>query len=172
MPHSNEIFNSQVARVSIIQLSLQHLILESMSEIDSQYRKIIMVNWKDKAIFSNGIPNGAVEFWSAMLMYQNNMEEQPFKDLASYALACLTTPTSNAIVERIFSYVTNIKTKQRNRMSVGMLEAILRIRTHLHFGQKCCKDFLVTEKMISLFNSDIMYTAKEDDDDLAILDSF
>ncbi len=97
-----------------------------------------------------------------MMMNKNNMGEEPFKDLASYALACLITPTSNAIVERISSYVTNIKNKQQNRMSIGMLEAIY---THLHFGQTCCKDFQVTEKMISLFESDIIYATKEDDHD-------
>ena len=162
MPHSSEIFRglsffqpscvlSQVSKVPILKLPMQHLMAENMSEIDNQYCKIILVNWKDEATFSNGIPQGAVDFWSAILMYKNNMGEQSFKDYASYALACLTTRTSNAIVERIFSYVTNIKTKQRNRMSIEMLEAILRIRTNLHFGEECCRDFEVTDKMVSLF---------------------
>ncbi len=103
-------------RVPILQLPMQHLMLESMSEIDNQYQKIIMANWKDEATFSNDIPHGAVDSWSAMLMYKNNMREQPFNDLVSYADACLPTPTRNAIEERIFSYVTNIKTKQQNEM--------------------------------------------------------
>ncbi len=100
------------------------------------------------------------------------MGEQSFKDLASYALACLTTPTSNAIVERIFILRHQYK-DEKAKQNVSW-----NARSHTahpyppSFGQKCCKDFLVTEKMISLFNSDIRYTAKEDDDDLAILDSF
>ena len=59
-------------------------------------------------------------------------------------------------------------------MSIEMLEAILRIRTNLHFGEKCCRDFEVTEKMVSLFKSDIMYsTIKEYEGDyITILDNF
>ena len=62
----------------------------------------------------DGIPQEAVAFWSGVHQYQNSVQEFPFTDLAAYALTCLTTPTSNAVVERIFSFVTNVKTKNRN----------------------------------------------------------
>ena len=85
-------------------------------------------------------------------------------DLARYALACLTTPTSNAVVERMFSYVTGIKTKSRNKLSSCMLEAIVRIRTNLYFKGICCKD--VKPRMFKLFNTKNMYRNNINDQDV------
>ena len=104
------------------------------------------------------------------------MKKQAFLDLVSYALTCLTTPTSNAVVERIFSCITNVKTRQRNRMSRRILEAIFRIRTNLQFGEKCCTEFVTTERMLNRFNSEVMYGSKlsnnEDNDEIAIIETY
>ena len=141
-----------------------HLITEEMSEVDDQYRKILYVNWASEEIFSEGIPDDSVKFWSRVLDHKDLLGNRPFAALANYALACLTTPTSNAVVERIFSYVTCVKTKPRNRMSSRMLEAIVQIRTNLHFKNKCCKDFVATESMVKLFNANNMYRKRNDDE--------
>ena len=103
---------SQIGRVPLAKLPMQYLMVDKLSEIDNQYRNIFLVNWRDEPVFKDGIPQEAVPFWSGVLQYQNSVQEFPFADLAAYALACLTTPTNNAVVERIFSYVTNVKTKQ------------------------------------------------------------
>lgn len=68
-------------------------------------------------------------------------------------MSCLTTPTSNAVVERLFSSVTCVKNKLRNRLSSTMLDAIIRIRVHLQFKGKCCRNFEGTQHMLDLFNS-------------------
>eukprot|EP00795_Rhopilema_esculentum_P002040 gene2040-17605_t len=165
---------SQIARVPPAELPMQHLMVDKLSEIDNQYRNIFLVNWREEPVFKDGIPQEAVAFWSGVHQYQNSVQEFPFTDLAAHALACLTTPTSNSIVERIFSYVTNVKTKHRNRMGVTMVEAIVCIRTHLHFGEKCCKDFVPSQSMLSLFNSDIMYPSavsnKNEEDEIVLAD--
>ena len=148
---------SQVGRASLLQLPMEHLIEADMSTLDDQYRKILLINWASDASFKDGVPNDAVEFWSVVYEHQNMLGNRPFAELATYALACLTTPTSNAVIERIFSHVTNVKTKPRNQMSSRMLEAIVRIRTNLHFRGKCCKDFVPTENMFKLFNTSNMY---------------
>ena len=109
-------------------------------------------DWRE-SVFANGIPSDAVKFWVGILEYRNLLGNGPFWELANYALSCLTTPISNAVVERIFSYVTSIKTKPRNRTSTVMRETIIRIRTHLSFKNKCCKDFGPSTKMLSLFNT-------------------
>ena len=61
-------------------------------------------------------------------------------------------------------------------MSLKMLEAILRIRTHLHFDEKCCTQFVITEKMINMFNSEVMYASTsskdEDDDEIPVIDDY
>eukprot|EP00795_Rhopilema_esculentum_P000533 gene533-10216_t len=156
---------------------MQHLMVDKLSEIDNQYRNIFFVNWREEPVFKDGIPQEAVAFWSGVHQYQNSVQEFPFTDLAAHALACLTTPTSNAVVERIFSYATNVKTKNRNRMGVTMVEAIVRIRSQLHFGEKCCKDFVPSQKMLSLFNSDIQVSLypsavsnKDEEDEIVLAD--
>jgi len=54
----------------------------------------------------------------------------PYKEIALFALKCLTLPISNAIIERIFSFMAAIKTKQRNKMQLQILDALLRLRVH------------------------------------------
>ena len=169
LPSSKDIFNglsllhpsrilNQVGRVPLAGLPMQHLINEKLQEIDNQYRRILYVNWNENGVFKDGIPSEAVSFWSGVLNYQNLLGNNPYHDLATYALACLTTPTSNAVVERMFSYVTAIKTKSRNKMSSSMLEAIIRIHTYLKFTGKCCKDFVPSQRMLQLFTKDIYKT--------------
>lgn len=74
----------------------------------------------------------------------------------------MTTPVSNAVLERIFSHVTAVKTKVRNRMILKMLEAILRIRTTLIMSGKCCKDLTITENMLNKFNAEMYETSTGD----------
>jgi len=151
---------------------MQHLIKgDVLSTIDEQYRKIKFSDWAKE--MKEGIPQDSSNFWAAVFLYKNALGERPFKGLASYALSCLTTPTSNVVVERIFSYVTAVKTKPRNKMSPVMLEAIVRIKTNLHFENKCCKDFRVIPRMLELFNSSMYATEginEDDDDDVMMQD--
>lgn len=70
-------------------------------------------------------------FWACVLDCFNSIGESPFKELALFALRCLTLPVSNAVVERIFSYMNCIKTKGRNKLQLQMLDALLRLRVHL-----------------------------------------
>ena len=143
---------SPTARVPLASLPMQHLINEKVQEIDKQYRSILYVNWQESGVFKDSIPTDAVSFWSSVLDYRNLDGNSTYGDLVAYALACLTTPTNSAVVERIFSYVTEIKTKSWNKMTSSMLEAIVRIRTHLYFKEKCCKNF-ATKRMLELFTS-------------------
>ena len=143
-------------------------------KIDEQYRKIKFVDWASQTVFKDGIPVNAEKFWVSVFSYRNTLGEKPFQELAKYALSCMTTPTSNAVVERNFSYVTAVKTKPRNQMSSIMLEAIVRIRTELQFQGKCCKDFLVSPRMLELCNSS-MYGKQpgnrdENDEELNFID--
>ena len=113
LPPSKDIFNglsylhpsrilSQTARVPLASLPMQHLINEKVQEIDNLYRSILYVDWQESGVFKDGIPTDAVSFWSGVLDYRNLVGNSTYGDLAAYALACLTTPTSNAVVERIF----------------------------------------------------------------------
>ena len=82
------------------------------------------------------------------------------------------TPVSNAVVERVFSQVTAVKTKVRNRLGLRILDAVIRIRAHLQMRSKCCRDFVPSSHMFKLFNSANMYgtqTQEGEDDVLDLL---
>ena len=105
---------------------------------------------------SGEIPGDTVQFWVRVADYQV-VGSHPFRGLSKYALECMSTPVSNAVVERVFSQVTLVKTNVRNRMGVDMLNAVIRIRAYLHFRGKCCRDFVPTAEMLRLFNTANMY---------------
>lgn len=67
--------------------------------------------------------------FSSLKKYEEG--KRPHEELAGYGLSCLTIPVSNAVVERIFSHVTAVKTKVRNRMNLKLLESVLKIHTTL-----------------------------------------
>ncbi|KAK3924462.1 Zinc finger MYM-type protein 1 [Frankliniella fusca] len=100
-----------------------------------------------------------VHFWGCALTCKNAAGEYPFRELARFALRCLTIPISNAVVERIFSFLAAIKTKQRNRLQHLMLEALLRIRAHSKVSGVCCRTFIPSRNMISRFTSQ-MYACR------------
>lgn len=63
-----------------------------------------------------------------MRNYKNALDEKCCEEVAVSALAAYCLPPSNATMERIFSHVTNVKIKLRNKLSTGLLSAIIRIK--------------------------------------------
>ena len=77
---------------------------------------IIFSNWKNEFVFDVAITNYVTKFWSGVQIFQNNVGQQPFLELANFALTFLTNPVSNAAVERVFSQVAAVIIKTRNIM--------------------------------------------------------
>ncbi|KAK4322674.1 hypothetical protein Pmani_006575 [Petrolisthes manimaculis] len=153
-------------------------------KVANQWEQLSMkTNWREE--FPNSdIPTDPVEFWAKVHEYKNACGENCYRELATIALNSYCIPLSTAFVERVFSHVTNVKTKARNRLSTSSLEAILRIRSHMsHVKTKarnrlstssleailrirshmfvhdiCCQKFKVTDKMIRLFTNAIYKT--------------
>ena len=142
---------SHINRAPFEKLPFQHL-LQEIDDVEDQYRKILLQPWSEEIVFTNGVPDDAVEFWAAVQSFQDSVGLFPYKLLATYALACLTTPVSNAFVERIFSHINATKTESRNRLGIKMVESITRIRTSLMVRNKCCKDIVITKEMLRKFN--------------------
>ena len=90
------------------------------------------------------------------------LSEKCFYELAKIALDAYCMPVSTAFVERVFSHMTNVKTKSRNKINTSNLEALLKIRSHLSTNEYCCKDFKVTKNMLWLFNSKMYDGASND----------
>ncbi|XP_064082888.1 uncharacterized protein LOC135198847 [Macrobrachium nipponense] len=89
-----------------------------------------------------------------------------------FALKVYSLPISNALVERVFSRVTSVKTKLRNRMGLDLLTSILRIKTSLELNGKCCTGFEPKRSMLN-FDSSI-YKNEENEECLVddLLDIF
>ncbi len=160
--HPNKVLDA-TTRVQFSQLLLPHLREEKGNAIEEQYRKIVHRDWKEDPIFNGTIPDTTVAFWSRIVQFQTSLGDKPFEELATYALDCLTNPVSNAVVERTFSLVTAVKTKQRNRMGLELLNAIIHIRSKLQFAENCCINFKVTKRMLELFTTKHMYQCEDKD---------
>ena len=89
-----------------------------------------------------GLPVDTEQFWIGVLQHK------AFKELATFALTCIITPVSNAVAERIFSLLTSVKTKARNRMQLNVLDAIVTVRAELLLSSRCCKDFTASAEML------------------------
>ncbi|KAK7083260.1 hypothetical protein SK128_003864 [Halocaridina rubra] len=145
---------SQIQKGHFEDLPCLHLTENNFDLIESQYKKINLVQWSEEEPFvKNGIPKDSLNFWLGVAKHSS------FKELSTFALTCLITPASNAIVERIFSLVAAIKTKPRNRTQTRLLESFVRIQTYLLGNKICCKEFRCTNKMLYLHNSEILYSS-------------
>ena len=156
--------NQMCKTFSIVAGAFTHLICSTSKvinmQLEQQYDKLLLTDWR-KEFPNEEIPHEAVNFWTVVRKYENAAGEKCFAELAQIVLNAHALPLSNAYVERIFSHVTNIKTKVRNRLSLETLEAILRIRSHLCSEGICCNKFKVTDKMLSMFNSSIYKSSTE-----------
>ena len=92
--------------------------MESSSVVKAQYRKVYMAEWCEVCF-------AKVEFLQILLnsgkVYQNTI----ISKILQHILTCLITPASNAIVVRILSLVTAIKTKSYNKTQIKLLDALL-----------------------------------------------
>jgi len=141
-------------------LPLHHLMTPDFKVMERQYRRMrITEEWKHEA-FPLGIPRDARTFWIKLFCFQREeftgeaQEEElqfPFRKLAEYALSAMSVPASNAEVERIFSQVTVVKSKYRNKLTTKMLDGLIRVRMHL-LDHGCCHKLQVTERMLKLFS--------------------
>lgn len=166
---SPSILLSQANRPLYKDLPFLHLQGQATEACEDQYRRIPYHPWIEESIFDDKIPDDPEAFWSKIKSYENE-GSKPYSDLACFALSCLTTPVSNAFVERIFSHANAIKTKVRNRMELPMLESILRIRTTLLMSGRCCKNLVITEAMLQKFSAETVYEDTTEDDGLSLLD--
>ena len=79
------------------------------------------------------------EFWSEISDYRDASGENPFKDIATFAISLLILPNSNAEVERLFSNMDIVNNKLRNKMLLPMLSPILTVEYGMKKHNKYCK---------------------------------
>jgi hypothetical protein len=113
-----------------------------------EYRQMPFVDCKDEEtpFKKDGFPVDTEQLWNGVLQHK------AFKELTTIARICLITPVSNAVIERVFSLVSSIKTKARNQMQLNLLDVIVRVRAQLLLSSKCCKDFIASPEMLKKLN--------------------
>jgi hypothetical protein len=140
----------------------------NISEIESQWRKLLTIDWND--VFGGNVPTIREEFWSKAITIKNAQGDPVLYDLSKFAMKLLTLPISNATVERVFSLVTSVKTKLRNRMGLELLSSIIRIKSVLDAKGHCCAKFELTMSMIN-YNSSIYKNVTIDAEKKTILNT-
>ena len=123
--------------------------------VGTQWDKLVTVTWK---IYLNEKElHDSHQFWPKVYNYQDAGGNYAFRELAGFVLKILSLPSSNAVVERVFSIMNTVKTKARNRINTKMLDALLRIKCTFISTNKCCTTFSPSKLMYDKFNSEIMY---------------
>lgn len=134
----------------------------TITKIDMQWKNLPLVPWTAKSTTS--------EFWSEVKSFKDAGGNNPFEELAEFACRMLTLPFSNAEVERTFSQMNLVKTKVRNRMEGGMVNAIILIRSSLSNLGKCCSDFEIKYEMIKQIGSKDIYERRPDEESIEAMD--
>lgn len=90
------------------------------------------------------------------MKYTNIPGEYYFKELTQNVLKILLIPMSKAFIEVVFSFIANVKEKQRNTLHFkSTLEAILRVILNCIINKEYCKNFPVTSKMNNYLSKDM-----------------
>lgn len=100
-----------------------------------------------------------ITFWTTLLDMKNFNDEHLFRNISIVALIILTLTHGNADVERVFSIMTDVKSKKRNRLSPDTLSDILRVKIDLATKNKCCTSYAISESHFQKFNQ-FMYQFK------------
>jgi len=128
--------------------------------VETQWDKLSTVTWK--MYLNEKKLQDSHQFWPKIYNYQDAGGNYAFRKLAEFVLKVLSLPSSNAVVERVFSIMNTVKTKARNRINTEMLDGLLRIKCTIISSNKCCTTFSPSKSMYDKFKSEIMYNCKQD----------
>lgn len=126
------------------------------------------MQWKNLPLVEWTMKDSTSSFWAEVYYFKDAGGNNPFKELASFALHLLALPFSNAEVERVFSQLNLVKNKVRNRMEGNMINAIIMIRSCLSTLKKCCSTITITDEIVKEIGTLSIYdrTNKIEDEDV------
>lgn len=137
------------------------IIIEQLNEnVDLN---ILQSEWRRMKILINGNEKERLlllpidEFWYCISSMKDYSDTYLYQNIYKLAKSCLSLSHSNAEVERIFSIVTDVKTKKRNRIGDDTLNSVAVIRSAFGAKNINCLNFEVTKKHLALHNSDNLY---------------
>ena len=98
------------------------------------------------------------EMWKKKLEFKDFSDNKLFLTLKSLVEIVLSFPHSNAEAERIFSIVSDVKSKKRNRLSHDTVSAICIVRSSFQTQGINCLNFEVDSRHLELHNAQNLYT--------------
>ena len=122
---------------------------EKLDDLDLEWREFRLVNITDLESFD------VDQFWNEVACLKKVDGQVRFPILPHFMKCLLVLPHSSASAERVFSQLTLIKTKQRNRIGNELLNSLLTVKCNI---RSPCYDFKPTERMIDLAcSSEVLY---------------
>lgn len=95
--------------------------------------------------------------WAKILQSENFDGTKMFPNLELLTQVVLSYPHSNAEAERIFSIVSDVKCKKRNRLSNDTVSSICVIRSSLQAQNINCTNFEIDARHLELHNTQNLY---------------
>ena len=133
---------------------------DNIRKIESQYKKLPYVNWKDEFNRCN-VSSEPIQFWAMVGNFENAMGEKCFMKISEVMMNLFSMPFSDAFLECIFSFVTNLNIKQRNKLSIGTLNSVLRIKSYFIIKENMLQTFPSYKKMLRLFFTNMYLSTVE-----------
>ncbi|KAL3225448.1 hypothetical protein MRX96_025786 [Rhipicephalus microplus] len=122
---------------------------ETIEKIQNQWGKITLLDWKQIS--------STQSFWCEVHSYKDACGENPFAELAGFAMSMLVLPYSNAEVERTLSQLNIVKSKLRNKLKPETTNAILVVRAGLKRHQKSCFDYELPAAVVGAIGTSATY---------------
>lgn len=93
----------------------------------------------------------------SIVEYTNSDGEKMFSNLESLVEVVFSFPHSNAEAERIFSNVTDIKNKKRNRLVNDTVSSICIVRSSFQAKNINCTNFEIDSRHLKLHNAKFIW---------------
>lgn len=168
LPYNNEIFRELTFLDSKVALSdknrlifpdltniARHFGISDITTLAYEWRILPTVfNDAEKLLLEN---TEIDKMWKTIFEKKNFNDEPLFPNLEQLVYAALSLPHSNAEAERIFSIVTDVKNKKRNRINVTSLDLICKLRSHFQAHNLDCRSFQVDSRHLELYNATNLY---------------
>lgn len=142
--------NKEVSSIAPLAVSLPLLVPASeINDLDREWR---LLRNTDMSQHTN---LGASQFWNSVSQRRKGDDTPEFPVLSSFMKKLLCLPHSSAAVERVFSQVNLLKTKQRNRLSTDALCGLLHAKRAL--AASACSKLAITPAHLKRMKKE-MYT--------------
>lgn len=139
------IFGNQLQSISSLAIHFPNIIEDNqLTDLDSAFRTVQCIEEMKRFALDNDAEIRVSSFWEKIALMKRGDETNMFPLLSCFVKGILCLPHSSANVERIFSLINIIKTKQRNRCSTETLEGLLHAKNSMK--ETSCVNFKITNE--------------------------